>query len=315
MDQAYLLQTGEWIMMSALPLLVETLFWTLELVTFFAIVITYCRKEHLKMHRNGRLNVAPGLAVICLIFLLGTTNWVLDIFDFFYQTRQDFLRGEYETADRTRTIVSKTNSAWYIIWATQLALGDTVIIWRAWCLSAGYRKVMIVPLTLLLGCCINIAILVSCSVARDGTGANDTPKCHASFIATWALSISANLSSTFIIAMAAWQYHRSQSSFALKSPVGTILRLLVESGLVYFVVMLCSSLLQTLTLPHYGASLVVSLIFTSAADQLVALTPMVTILLVGIYGSMFGSSTMSISAPLDFATKTRESSHHVESIV
>ncbi|KAJ7596314.1 hypothetical protein C8J56DRAFT_882071 [Mycena floridula] len=93
--QHYLRRTGGFIMIAALPIIVETIFWTLYLVS---VVLTVCV---LRWKGFTRARTAL-LSLIAMMFVLDTVKFSLDLYSFFHQTREILLKDIFQGDDLAR---------------------------------------------------------------------------------------------------------------------------------------------------------------------------------------------------------------------
>ncbi|KAJ7585789.1 hypothetical protein C8J56DRAFT_948873 [Mycena floridula] len=320
----YLLRTGRFIMKGALPLMGSSMFWTLYLLSLvFAIRVLW---------RQGFTRARISLTVfIWTMFILDTMIFIMILYEFFFQTREILFNGMFEgpayTTVRTSMIRAEPISS--ILSLVMLIPGDCIVVWRAFVLWTGPRITKLVPVGLLIGCIVNIPFLVTCNVKHRQEVFGDpgaipllTNPCLATQTSAWVLSFSANIAATFMIVYMAWWYHTSQkhlddvqsTSSGRASKVGQVLLLLVESGFVYLVVVVCAAVSAMYPEPVYGTRLVVVDFLGAIMSHCVGMVPTLTILLINRYGSFDGPSSVDISQPIRFANPRISESPYISAI-
>ncbi|KAJ7590136.1 hypothetical protein C8J56DRAFT_1048305 [Mycena floridula] len=306
--EALLRSIGEFIMENGLPIILETIFWTLYVVSVVLTVYVLCRKG------LNRARIAL-LALIGMMFVIDTTLFSFDLYAFFYQTREILLRGLFEGdgSDQVASRVTTIELVFTILMLFMLILGDCIVIWRAYAVWTRSRIIMVIPVLFLLGWIVNFPILVVCNIKHkdDDAFAGFAPTaCLATAASALVLSFCANISATLMIFYTAWSFYASQRNLQTStaplrrsSQVARVLLLLVESGFAYFIVMLLSIVLSLAPAPGYGSALVVEeVLTTSLTTHCTAMIQTLTILLVNLYGSFKEYSTSNISQSIQFAT-------------
>ncbi|KAL0060135.1 hypothetical protein AAF712_013107 [Marasmius tenuissimus] len=90
-----------------------------------------------------------------------------------------------------------------VMFFVEVIIGDFVVVWRAWVLWSGNRKIVIVPALLLLGSAASTLSFLGCYVHNDWR--LDMPTtCGAFDISTYVLSMATNVASTGAIAYKVW---------------------------------------------------------------------------------------------------------------
>ncbi|KAJ7596284.1 hypothetical protein C8J56DRAFT_1158430 [Mycena floridula] len=317
--QSFLHGTGETIMTAALPLIVQAIFWTLYLVS---VVLTLCVLWWQGFNRARTIL----LVLIVLMFVMDTLAFSLDLYSFFFYTReilllQDHGGNRFEKSLATAKIVQNVVSLFMLI------PGDCIVIWRAHTIWARSRIVMIIPTLFLVGCLVNLPIFVFCNIKHnvilsDIFGPIGPVACFATDLSAWILSICTNFSATLMIFYAAWSYYASQrrlqepGTLHQRSKVARVLLLLVESGFAYFLVMIFWMTLALLPTPaYYGPSLVLIIIVDNIlTPHCIAMVPTLTILLVALYGSFEEYSIGTLSQPIQFVSPRVTMLSHVSAV-
>ncbi|KAF9069394.1 hypothetical protein BDP27DRAFT_1421033 [Rhodocollybia butyracea] len=119
-------------------------------------------------------------------------------------------------------------------------IADTVIVWRAWAMWMGNRKVKWTLLLLMLA---NLAVSVADGFAdTDPRHFNQNRSSSTLDWVNFILSFSVNMIATCLISFRAWLHHNSMKSISMITKKRTqgerILLLLVESGAIYAVLQL-----------------------------------------------------------------------------
>ncbi|GLB42557.1 hypothetical protein LshimejAT787_1200060 [Lyophyllum shimeji] len=121
-----------------------------------------------------------------------------------------------------------------IIWALQLLLSDSIVVWRAWTLYTQQRRLMIIPLALLLA---TIAMVIAAlSLTVDYTTFVNLVYASLYGIAL-GLSFITNVVVVVMFCFKLWSHRRFMSGLMLRgrrpSRAQTIMTIIIESGLVY----------------------------------------------------------------------------------
>ncbi|KAJ7596316.1 hypothetical protein C8J56DRAFT_1105150 [Mycena floridula] len=311
--QQYLHRTGEFIMKAALPLMAQTIFWTLYLASVVLTVVVLRRKGFTRARTSL-------LALIAMMFILATLVFALSFYNFFHQTREILLKGIFEGDGlvSVQNPVATTDAVEQALNMLMLITGDCIVIWRAYAVWTRSRTIILIPVLFLLGCIVNFPFFLACNIKHKQDLAHflGPTACLATDASAWILSFCANISATLMIFYTAWFYFVSQRTLragevlpSQGSKVARVLLLLVESGFAYFIVMISSIMVYLWPIPTYGPGIVVDSVLSAITTHCIALVPTLTILLVSLYGSFDEHSTIDISQPIRFATQPTESSY------
>ncbi|KAJ8090449.1 hypothetical protein PM082_019047 [Marasmius tenuissimus] len=116
-----------------------------------------------------------------------------------------------------------------------IVIGDSIVIWRAWALSAGNKKIMFVPVLLQLALTVNSFAWVGCFVdAGMPTVIPET--CKKFNMAANILPLLTNIAGTSVIAYTTWRHRKAISEYLTNCPrtrAEKVMVLLVESGVLY----------------------------------------------------------------------------------
>ncbi|KAJ7596318.1 hypothetical protein C8J56DRAFT_1158457 [Mycena floridula] len=293
--QHYLRRTGEFIMNNAMPLMAQTIFWTLYLVSVVLTVVVLWRKGFTKARTSL-------LILIAIMFILDTLMFVLSLYSFFHQMREILLKGIFEGDELVRV-----QNPVATVGAVEQALNMLMLI----------PDIIFIPVILLLGFIVNFLFFVACNIKhkQDLAHSLGPTACFATDASAWILSFCANISATSMIFYTAWSYFVSQRTLraggvlpSQGSRVARVLLLLVESGFAYFIVMILAITVYLWPTPTYGPREVVVEVLVEITSHCIGMVPTLTILLVSLYGSFDEHSTIDISQPIHFATRPTESS-------
>ncbi|KAJ7596320.1 hypothetical protein C8J56DRAFT_1158459 [Mycena floridula] len=289
-------RTGEFMMNVSLPTIAETLFWsefswshrdsTADNIDPSVLYVESVVLTVVVLWRKG-LNRARTalLALLGTMFIIDTVLFSLDLYGFFYQTREIFLGGIFE-GDGLDSVLSRVNttvSVYNILNVFMLILGDCIVIWRAYAVWTRSKIIMAIPFLFLLGWIVNFPIFVDCYIKHkdDDAFAGFAPTaCSATAASALVLSFCANIFATLMILYTAWSFYASQRNLQTitaplrrNSQVARVLLLLVESGFAYFLLMLLSIVLSLAPSPDYGPALVVEEVLTTSLTSHCAASP------------------------------------------
>ncbi|KAF8907127.1 hypothetical protein CPB85DRAFT_1223662 [Mucidula mucida] len=235
----------------------------------------------------------------------------------------------------SNTFITSFGTSMEALFMFNMIVGDSVVIWRAWVLWTGdrIRKIMIVPVVLLLVSLVFAIIDINCLVDDSYESKSTIPSgsrtCRWAEPISWAISLLTNIAATALIAAKAWSREHRQ---LLRTGIGRsgtrskgekILILLVESGFVYCLFWL-TQLLDFFDIPRAtGGVFYLYLVVSTMGDQISGLYPTLIIILVKlqqsvhddtIYMSQFrASAEISTSTRFTGIDKTR-STHAVETL-
>ncbi|KAJ7596307.1 hypothetical protein C8J56DRAFT_882063 [Mycena floridula] len=268
--EQYLRRTGEFIMKAALPLMVQTIVWTLYLVSVVLTVIVLWRKGFTRARTSL-------LALVAMMFILATLMFALDLYSFFHQTREILLKGIFEGDEliKVQNLVATGDALNQALNMLMLIPGDCIVIWRAYAVWTRSKTIIFIPVIFLLGF---IELGNSSTISRSY------------FVSQRTLRASGGLPSQ-------------------GSKVARVLFLLVESGFAYFIVMIFSIIVYLWPIPTYRLGTVVVEVLAAITSHCIGMVPTLTILLVSLYRSFDEHSAMAISQPIRFATQVSESSY------
>ncbi|KAF9006781.1 hypothetical protein BDZ89DRAFT_1079629 [Hymenopellis radicata] len=241
----YLRRTGEWILVGGLPVIVESIAWTVVLACFVALLTVQTRRKR----RRG----SPMIFIFSAMFALVSLVYAIDLSWFFIQTRAILLQavgdeGKITPAEKALNLNAQKSVRGMLavsngFWLVSVVLCDLVVFWRAWELSShnlAAKRMLVCPGAALLAFTGTIPVVLICQASQIAITREPffDRVCGTKALVNWCLSLLSNLSSTCIIAYIGWG-HRTEMrklfhSKRRRSVSERILRLLAESGFIYF---------------------------------------------------------------------------------
>ncbi|KAG7090480.1 hypothetical protein E1B28_009594 [Marasmius oreades] len=297
-DILFVSDFGTSIILNAVNLLTGGILYGIYIILFCAAATVLCRRE-------GNVKARAMLLVaIVTMFIMSSFGFWTDITIFFAGV-QDILVGNvgqpfgYKQGVFTEQF-KNLDSVKQVMLPFEIVVGDSIVIWRAWALSAGNRKMVVIPLLFLIGSAACSFAFLGCFSQHDWPIVNpDT--CNSIEISAFSLSIVTNILATIIIGHKFWRYRqivgRFLSTCYAKQQARTekILILLLESGIIYSVLWIVQLVEILLPFPPTFAAQVVQQIFIAASVQLMGIYPALLIVLVYLQRSMwdsYGASTL-----------------------
>ncbi|KAG7090486.1 hypothetical protein E1B28_009600 [Marasmius oreades] len=296
LDIQFISEFGTSIILNAVNLLIGGILYGIYIVLFCAAAAVLCRRE-------GNVKARAALLVaIVTMFIMSSFDFWSNVTIFFASIQDIFVGNVGQPFEHKRVVFSRRfnnlDSVKQVILPLEIVVGDSIVIWRAWALSGGNRKIVVIPLLLLIGS-------AGCSFAFLGCFAqNDWPivnpdTCNSIEISAFSLSIATNTSATIIIGYKFWRYRQAVGRFlstcyANRQPrVGKILILLLESGIIYSVLWIVQLVEILLPPPPTFPGQVVQQIFIAASVQLMGIYPALLIVLVYLQRTMWDSYGIS----------------------
>ncbi|KAI3621335.1 hypothetical protein WG66_014561 [Moniliophthora roreri] len=224
------------------------------LITVYSVLVLKAGTILLGNRKRQSARKVPivTMTVVAIMYLLCLTLSIIDLVLLVAETRitlvkdpEDDLNVKYE---RARGFM-----------APRTVLGDGVIVWRVyafWALSNWRIAAMIAPIALLLTSFALSIILTHCVVNLNGSivlgSFNDPPFCRDVQIVSYATPAATTAIATFLIGIKVWNYLRISRAHGVddlrlstRSRAESIIVLLLESGLAYFVFFLAQVILAT----------------------------------------------------------------------
>ncbi|KAF5381197.1 hypothetical protein D9757_007883 [Collybiopsis confluens] len=252
--------------------------------------------RHLWFQETNRTKAhLATLITLLLMFSMSTTLWAMDILDNTRGFKQVYLNTSGTLPERAEAYKSELNQRFIIqttIFSLEYLIGDTVVAWRA-CALWGYRRaIVIVPVVLLSSATILVSFFVGCLGLTHWTFLEyESQTCADIYLSVFFLSLSTNAVATTLVAVKAWMHYRLllSASVAKRTRVLKVLVLLVESGLIYFLIWGAKSMGAFGNLPSSDAQFTVNML-NMLGNQVVGLYPTLLVILVRMQVSAFKSA-------------------------
>ncbi|ETW83470.1 hypothetical protein HETIRDRAFT_458772 [Heterobasidion irregulare TC 32-1] len=239
------------------------------------------------------------LAVTLLMFAMSSTLLSMDIVNLILTIRGTTIAHlGYSLQDKADMTDDSLIPFFWVengIFPFEFALGDGVVVWRAWALwKDSNRKALIAPLVLLAGSLGTSVAYVGCT-ARNGFPHPDAnpPGCNDLYLASLCASMATNAAATVLIAWRAWMHRRYLKEMlgasTGKTRVQKVLVLLVESGAIYLAVWISQIYNFFPIAIARGAAYDADLTVTSACNQIVGIYPTLVIVLVSLQRTTWDS--------------------------
>ncbi|KAF9041163.1 hypothetical protein BDP27DRAFT_1455282 [Rhodocollybia butyracea] len=228
------------------------------------------------------------------MFLISTTLFTLHIYQFAVQVKEIYLtstvNGQSLTEKGAPSTVLNDKAAFAsdILFGFEFLIGDAVVLWRTWAVwSPTTHSIVILPIILWISSfgCLFAWVITRVTQSIEPLGwadfnfRNDDPEFL--LLTNYVLSLAVNGVSTILIAYKAWEHRRLiKDSFTVSSVstrAGKTLALLLESGMIYFVLF---SIQLFNFVPNPNVSGIAASIIASLGDQLLGLYPTLIIILV-----------------------------------
>ncbi|KAL0060117.1 hypothetical protein AAF712_013089 [Marasmius tenuissimus] len=174
-----------------------------------------------------------------------------------------------------------------------VVIGDSIVVWRAWALSAGNKKIMFLPVLLQLALTATSFAWVGCFVDA-GMPTMIPETCKKINTATYILSMLTNIAGTSVIGYTTWCYRKAISKYLNncrhQARAEKVMVLLVESGVLYTSLWIIQ--LAVLVAPSNSSFVNQAFrqIFSAAATQLVGIYPTAIIVLVFLQRSLWDTT-------------------------
>uniref|UniRef100_A0A0W0FXA6 Uncharacterized protein n=1 Tax=Moniliophthora roreri TaxID=221103 RepID=A0A0W0FXA6_MONRR len=211
------------------------------LITVYSVLVLKAGTILLGNRKRQSARKVPivTMTVVAIMYLLCLTLSIIDLVLLVAETRITLVK---DPEDDLNTV-----------------LGDGVIVWRVyafWALSNWRIAAMIAPIALLLTSFALSIILTHCVVNLNGSivlgSFNDPPFCRDVQIVSYATPAATTAIATFLIGIKVWNYLRISRAHGVddlrlstRSRAESIIVLLLESGLAYFVFFLAQVILAT----------------------------------------------------------------------
>ncbi|THU85355.1 hypothetical protein K435DRAFT_869355 [Dendrothele bispora CBS 962.96] len=317
-SESSILHSGGVFMVEYFPsLMTESLIWGFHIVAIsFA---TYLLLQKRYFHSTPR---AILLTAVFLMFSLSSTLFFLHIYQFAVQAKGIYLADslpQQSLSDKTASVQVANNKASFaqdILFAVEpnLRIGCATVgngwlcarslIWRTWSIWAPDHRIVILPIFLWIA---SLGSLVAWTITRvtlsiekngwiDFNFRNDDPDFL--LLTNYILSLCVNGLSTTFIGYKAWQFKKfkrfaNSGSSLLTEHIAKILSLLVESGLVYFLIF---SVQLVNFVPDPNISGIAAAVIAGIGNQLLGLYPTLIITLVYLKKTVWDSSETNLNS-------------------
>ncbi|KAG7090484.1 hypothetical protein E1B28_009598 [Marasmius oreades] len=272
-DMQFASKFGKNIILNVVNLLSGGIFYGIYIILFCAAAVVLCRRE-------GNVQAKAMLLVgIVTMFMMSSFGFWTDVTVFFAGIQDVFVDNVGQPFEYKQGVFSEQfkhlDSAKQVILPLEVVVGDSIVVWRACALGyyAGNRKVVFIPLLLLLGSAACSFTFLGCFAQHDWPIVNpDT--CNSIEISAFSLSIATNISATIVIGFKFWRYRQIVRRFLRtchakqQARVERILILLLESGIIYSVLWIVQLVEILLPFPPTLPGQVVQQIFVAASIQL-----------------------------------------------
>ncbi|KAF9265113.1 hypothetical protein L218DRAFT_957795 [Marasmius fiardii PR-910] len=238
MDLIIMANVGKSYVLTSAGLITAAVLYGICIGLLFAAIGIMCRREGFSRARMILL------AAIVVLFSLSTVH-ITASFSYFVIGIKMLL------VENPATIPLKTKSAAYlakfhrlgivgqVTFPVSCVVGDAIVIWRAWTLSGGDKKVMFLPIVLLLGLTASCFSFVGCMVEED-LPVVPSDSCTKRNLATFILSVITNVAGAAVLGYQVWIYRRTVKKYLQHGRrqllVEKILVLLLESGAIYITI-------------------------------------------------------------------------------
>ncbi|KAG7087411.1 hypothetical protein E1B28_013379 [Marasmius oreades] len=310
---------GQSTILTSAGLLTTAALYGVYMVLFFAVMTILCRREGIMSARMVLL------AAMIVLFILSTTYLCCTFSFFIIGIRMILVEspGSVPVLKKDAAYLAKYHllgSMGTVTFPIATVIGDSIVIWRAWALSGGNKKVMFLPIMLLLALTTMAFSYVACNV-EENYPSKLSPSCKARYTTTYALSMLTNVAGTAVIGYQTWSYRRAVKKYLQncrhQARAEKILVILLESGVIYTTLWIIE--LATLASPSKSAFINQAFrqTFSAAACQLVGIYPTLIIVLVFLRRSLWdsaGKSTICEDRGTDRSpqsTTTSNASHSV----
>ncbi|KAJ7754551.1 hypothetical protein B0H16DRAFT_1316373 [Mycena metata] len=222
----------------------------------YAVLVLNASTTLLRKEGRSRSSLLTWLAIL-VMFMITVVLWALDMTTFIMQVKLTLVvNPELSLGTRfanAQSFIFPLIAAIDALYAYLSILGDAIIIWRVWKLKGYYHAwVFVLPLALLLGSIISAIMLTYCVAAIGSDLVLGTfqkpPFCRGVQITTFAMACATTTCATVLIWATTWNYRHSIKPMLVdsflasdgsttrrkRSQVETVLVLLLESGLLYF---------------------------------------------------------------------------------
>ncbi|KAG7090489.1 hypothetical protein E1B28_009602 [Marasmius oreades] len=274
-------------------LLTTSVLYGVYLVLFFAAMCTMCQRAD--AFTGPRIVL---LAAVIVLFLL-STNYICCTFSYFALGTKKLLvenPGSVPLLVKDAAFLTKYHALGIVGEVTfpiASVIGDSIVIWRAWVLSGGNKKVMFLPVMLLLSMAATTVSFVVCMIEKD-LPTDFPPECRPQNTALFVLSMVTNIAGTAVIGYQAWSYRRVVKKYLHncrhRARAEKLLVMLLDSGVIYTTLWIIQlAVLVAPSRPDFTVQ-IFRITFSAACSQLVGIYPTLIIVLVMLRRSIWDSA-------------------------
>jgi len=249
------------------------------------------------------------LAATSTSFLIFTMRWGFLLTAFVSQVIEDLMNQHHdEEPDLSTTKISRLRA---ILYPTLPIISDGIVVWRCWVLFAERRRLMLLPLALLLGTIATSSVAMTLAWKRHRHHARHRHYAHSAAYFVPVLALLTNVVATSLIFYRLWDHRRTIRSFTHLNNVSRAQRvmvLLLESGVIYCVLQLGTLIAWqfTVPLPQFGKDYELR-ILSEVSLSLTAMYPSIVVVLVDRQRSMVDTFELSVEFR-NLALEDRDSS-------
>ncbi|KAG7094158.1 hypothetical protein E1B28_007769 [Marasmius oreades] len=237
-------------------------------ILFFVGIVILCRREG-----NNKAKMGLLLAITTMFVMASFCFW--SNMAIFMAGIQDILVNDVgqPLASKHAVYAQKYKhlaSVLTVIVPFEIVIGDTIVFWRTWALCVINRKLIYIPLLLLVGTTMCSFAFLGCYVLYDWPLINPGT-CNSIQITAYSLSMATNIAGTIVIGYNFWCYRQAVARYLRKCEhqvrTEKIFVLLLESGVIYSILWIVQLVLGLVSPPPTLAGEVVQQIFTAASIQ------------------------------------------------
>ncbi|KAK1230545.1 hypothetical protein PQX77_006362, partial [Marasmius sp. AFHP31] len=159
-----------------------------------------------------------------------------------------------------------------VLFFVEVLIGDFVVVWRAWALWSENRKVVLLPIALLLGSAVSTLSFIGCFVHHKWPLVMP-PACNAFNNSIYVLSVATNIASTAAIGYKVWVQRSAFKKYLVTSRYGIgmerILVLLMDSGLIYTTLWILQLVTCIPSVGHTYSGRLIQQVFNSISVRIV----------------------------------------------
>ncbi|KAK1228206.1 hypothetical protein PQX77_008752 [Marasmius sp. AFHP31] len=309
---------GTYFVVNLVGVVSETGLWAIYLVLF-------CWAMRLQTSRKQLRNPSPAKIVLLILtiilFLSSTALWAMNVSQLTIATKGFFLNyptlGLLERNIELNGDIRVFGLPMEALFLSNMILGDSVVIWRAWvlCQNTRMQRLVYIPIVMLLTGFAFMVIALECLSANGYGNQSAIPVgakvCQWGEPIAWGISLVTNFVSTCLIAVRAWEHRQFlRKSAALKGTRSEkILIVLTESGFIYCLFWLTQLNLFFDNPMELNFVTFLQVFLNGVGDQISGVYPTIIIILVNKHRSISQfDETIQMSSLSNSRSHTRQSS-------